>query len=307
MIDSFLKAFDGVSRMVDHCGWVGGKLAHEYFPPLLAEAQIFDCNGIKDAVIGDGSFEVEMYPDNAVPPHVDARLPAPVTVLGFDIRELKRAVAGYGDETFPTTSYDRIYVLRQLSSPSHFEVLNISQQHSPIRIGTVGGEKGWEPCPVLRKQTLEHANKRPEVTDPYAWKLYQEEAEKFLLATEGTMRRMCCLLQTMNTPRFLTIAPTGSRQVRRGASRGMGLAVDAWHCVSWDVDKPVNAKVPHDEAFHKLPLHFRRGHWRKADPDHAKSINRNGRWFTWIDGYWAGHPAFGFKKSYHQPKKAVAV
>ena len=32
----------------------------------------------------------------------------------------------------------------------------------------------------------------------------------------------------------------------------------------------------------------------------------NGRWWQWIEGYWAGHPAYGIKKGYHAPTLKVA-
>jgi len=55
-----------------------------------------------------------------------------------------------------------------------------------------------------------------------------------------------------------------------------------------------------------MPLHFNRGHWKSAQEQHPKSILRKDEWKTWIEGYWAGHPAFGFKKQYWQPKKGAA-
>ena len=68
----------------------------------------------------------------------------------------------------------------------------------------------------------------------------------------------------------------------------------------------VAAKEPYDTTFHKMPLQFNKGHWKKAKEHHPKSILRNGEWKTWIEGYWAGHPGFGFKKQYWKPTKGAA-
>lgn len=118
------------------------------------------------------------------------------------------------------------------------------------------------------------------------------------------------VLRAVNNPR-LTIANNAlTRQQRRNKNIGMGKAVDAWHKVTWNINEPVKAKIPYDEKFHKMPLHWNRGHWKRAQEHHPKSqqrpnalnINHRDLWWTWIDGYWAGHPAFGFKKQYHAPK-----
>ena len=118
-------------------------------------------------------------------------------------------------------------------------------------------------------------------------------------------------LATMNNPRHVTFVPAANRTKRKLAHRGMGTAMDAMHRVAWDVDKPVKAKTPHDETFHKMPYHYRRGYWRKCDKDNPRAERRlqapNYRdrflWWMWIDGYWAGHPMFGIKKQYWQPRK----
>lgn len=121
------------------------------------------------------------------------------------------------------------------------------------------------------------------------------------------------MLRTINTSRITKKEPAGSRQQRKSMHRGMGKAVDTWHRVTWNIDKPTNAKVSYDKSYHKMPLHWNRGHWKRAKKHHPKSQQRphalnpedRNMWWTWIDGYWAGHPAFGFKKQYHAPKLKV--
>jgi len=122
---------------------------------------------------------------------------------------------------------------------------------------------------------------------------------------------LAAALATMNSPRHVTFVPAANRAKRKLAHRGMGTAMDAMHRVAWDIDKPVKAKTPHDETFHKMPYHYRRGYWRRCDKDNPRSERRlqapkyrdRFLWWMWIDGYWAGHPAFGIKKQYWQPRK----
>ena len=121
------------------------------------------------------------------------------------------------------------------------------------------------------------------------------------------------MLRTINTARITKKEPAGSRQQRKALQRGMGKAVDTWHRVTWNIDKPSKAKETYDKSYHKMPLHWNRGHWKRAKEHHPKSQQRphalntehRDMWWTWIDGYWAGHPAFGFKKQYHAPKLKV--
>ena len=278
----------------------------DWVKQMSKEAQIFDCSGISPQVIGDGSFETQMYPYDETPPSIDARLPSPVCILAFKVykrdkffeeanmREghTKKSMAAYGYRTLEELVDNHYYLCKQIDDdPSHFEIWSMSHAHSPHRFGTVGGEKNWEVDLTLQLDT----------------KSRDDRSDGFIDAVTGSLRRVCCLLQTINTPRHVVKNRGGTRQARRSAHMGMGFAVDAWHRVSWDVSKPVNAKEPYDTKFHKLPLHFRRGHWREgAEEHHPKSIFRKGRWQTWIEGYWAGHPAFGFKKQYWQPKKGAA-
>lgn len=122
------------------------------------------------------------------------------------------------------------------------------------------------------------------------------------------------MLRTINTSRITKKEPAGTRQQRKALQRGMGKAVDTWHRVTWNIDKPSKAKETYDKSYHKMPLHWNRGHWKRAKEHHPKSQQRphalntehRDMWWTWIDGYWAGHPAFGFKKQYHAPKLKVS-
>ena len=312
MIDSVTELFTCMEQRLDNQlkhypeHHIYPEISSDWVKQMSKEAQVFDCSGISPQVIGDGSFEHQMYPYNETPPSIDARLPSPVCILAFKINKksdffdkanikeghTKKSIAIYGNKTIEELAGNHYYLCKQIDDdPSHFEIWSLSHGHNPPRFGIVGGEKNWE---VDLSLQLHAQSKGDDIRNP---------DNRFLSAVSGSLRRVCCLLQTINTPRHVLTGLGGTRQARRSAHRGMGFAMDAWHRVSWDVSKPVNAKEPYDIHFHKLPLHFRRGHWRKgAEEHHPRSVLRNNQWQTWIEGYWAGHPAFGFKKQYWTPK-----
>lgn len=115
-----------------------------------------------------------------------------------------------------------------------------------------------------------------------------------------TVAAMCSLL---NQPGFTKRDAIGSRQERRAAIRSGGYATDAWHKVTWNIGEAVKAKLQSDDPVRCMPLHYTRGHWRKAQEGWINTSQRkDGHWYQWIEGFWSGHPAFGVKKSYHAPK-----
>jgi len=128
-----------------------------------------------------------------------------------------------------------------------------------------------------------------------------EEEDKYeRVAHVLSVAAMCSIL---NQPSFTKREPVGSRQERRAAQRSGGYATDAWHKVTWNIGEEVKAKLARDEPVRCMPLHYTRGHWRRAQEGWTKVTQRkDGLWYQWIDGYWSGHPAFGIKKSYHAPK-----
>ena len=120
-----------------------------------------------------------------------------------------------------------------------------------------------------------------------------------------TVATMCSIL---NQPSFTKREPAGSRQERRAAKRNGGYATDAWHKITWNIGEEVKAKLTRDEPVRCMPLHYTRGHWRKAEEGWKNTTQRkDGLWYQWIEGFWSGHPAFGIKKSYHAPKMGDAA
>lgn len=124
-----------------------------------------------------------------------------------------------------------------------------------------------------------------------------------LEANAGHTLTVAAICTIINQPSFTLRTPAGSRQERRAATRAGGYAVDAWHRITWNIGEAVKAKLTRDEPVRCMPLHYTRGHWRRATERHKNStLRKDGGWYQWIDGYWSGHPAFGISKSYHAPK-----
>ena len=127
-----------------------------------------------------------------------------------------------------------------------------------------------------------------------------EEDKHIRAAHTLTVAAMCSLL---NQPGFTKRDSVGSRQERRAATRSGGYATDAWHKVTWNIGEAVKAKLQSEEPVRCMPLHYTRGHWRKAQEGWINTSQRkDGHWYQWIEGFWSGHPAFGVKKSYHAPR-----
>jgi hypothetical protein len=117
-----------------------------------------------------------------------------------------------------------------------------------------------------------------------------------------TVVAMSLLVSLINQPRFVVRSETGTRQLRRQMNRGHGIATNAWHKIQWNLTEPVVEKDKGERGGWHLPLHYTRGHWRRGQ-SHWDDIviRRDGLPYKWIEGFWSGHPAYGFKKSYHAP------
>jgi hypothetical protein len=117
-----------------------------------------------------------------------------------------------------------------------------------------------------------------------------------------TVVAMSLLVSLINQPRFVIRSETGTRQMRRQMNRGHGIATNAWHKIQWNLTEPVVEKDKGERGGWHLPLHYTRGHWRRGQ-SHWDNIviRKDGLPYKWIEGFWSGHPAYGFKKSYHAP------
>lgn len=113
--------------------------------------------------------------------------------------------------------------------------------------------------------------------------------------------RIAGAFDIINQPRFVDQKAASSRQQRRSAKKAHGIAVEAWHKIEWNIDEPVELNDKQGRSF-KMPLHWTRGHWRKAKPHWDDvCIRKDGLPYIWIKGFWSGHPAYGCKRGYHVP------
>lgn len=119
----------------------------------------------------------------------------------------------------------------------------------------------------------------------------------------STILQIAMIFEVINQPRFVVRDAAGSRQSRKNMQRKHGISTGAWHKIEWNLGEPVKAKSDSDKGGWRMPLHYTRGHWRKAQ-EHWDDvvIRKDNQPYKWIDGFWSGHPAYGVKKSYHAPK-----
>lgn len=129
-----------------------------------------------------------------------------------------------------------------------------------------------------------------------------EDTQAMRSAQVLTVAAICSVI---NQPGFLKREPVGTRQERRAAQRSGGYAHDAWHRITWNIGEQVQNRLSREEPLRCMPLHYTRGHWRKAREGWRNAERRkDDHWYQWIEGYWSGHPAFGVKRSVHAPKMA---
>lgn len=153
---------------------------------------------------------------------------------------------------------------------------------------------------TYRKITWEPGSNRIE-----AGSTIDPQTDEGIFRTHLAAATLGMMLSLLNSPTLVETGPSGQRQERRAANRTHQLPVDAWHRVRWRTaaSREVEGSKG-DDTGPQMPLHYRRGHVRKAQPHHvgafATELTDTG-WGQWIDGHWAGHPAFGIKKSLHSP------
>jgi len=281
---------------------------------MLRDATLFDCRDIAEHAMDTATLE---YGDFETPPSADTILPAAPLGIYIDMSfagknehvDLSQVVAPQNLLLlmFPHAPKSE-FTEHEFGVDKYYEASKIPWDFPLENFGIAGCYLSDSMAPRLVGAIKTRSVGGMKIKQFASERWTTENSNITQRRVDATWTRCAAqFLHLINKPRFVKSQPMGTRQQRRGLHRGMGFAVDAWHKISWNIDKPVAAKVPHDETFHKKPLHFRRGHWRKALSDHPKSIQRqDGKWYTWIEGFWAGHPAFGTKKAYYQPKAGAA-
>lgn len=148
--------------------------------------------------------------------------------------------------------------------------------------------------------------------------IFREYAEK----NEVDANEMCNImmissfvLSLINQPRMVSTSSALSRQQRRMIERKHGSASSKnMSVVKWDVSKSsASAHSERSGGVDGKALHWRRGHWRRAEKDWKGARQRldalrpeeRDLWWQWIEGMWVGHPAYGFVQSVHAPKMSA--
>lgn len=120
---------------------------------------------------------------------------------------------------------------------------------------------------------------------------------------EGAISFTCKYFELINQPRLVKMQPAISRQSRRRMEKKYNIPATSWKRVEWDLSKPRYEPQDGKRGGWNMPLHYTRGHWRRAKEHWDKVVRRkDGECYKWIDGFWSGHPAFGIVRSVHAPK-----
>lgn len=134
---------------------------------------------------------------------------------------------------------------------------------------------------------------------------FERPTDERVFTLHLTAATLGMMLSLLNSPSLVETSRGGLRQERRAANRSHRLPVDAWHCVRWRIAASSKVEDAEDgDTGSRKPLHYRRGHVRKAQSHHLNAFTTElteSGWGQWIDGQWVGHPAFGIKKSIHTP------
>lgn len=139
-------------------------------------------------------------------------------------------------------------------------------------------------------------------------KLLEENPDSFslLAMTAG-------LFSLIAQPTLCKLVKSESRQTRRRLERKQKSAVAESAVLEWNVLGDYEKRASDGNSGVKMPLHFRRGHYRKAEPHFKGALqlpnaireeHRDG-WWQWIDGMWCGHPAYGIRRHEYTPRAPI--
>ncbi len=257
---------------------------HDFANTLARDLQFFDCSELTDYI--EANIR-EMYPNRQVPPSPKVILPAPAVGLYVnnwpDVDPYTREEDGtFGEVLFVCTP--RL----NNGSTTNFSITvltrNIDQGRVmpfPNFLGSIDSDKG-------------EFGIRPNMTGS------EENTYE-----AWSLRLVAGYLQTINNPRFVRQSRKSVSQMKKHSLKKVlrDFIAEQWNMVSWNVDKAVDAKHYEEGNGGRQGLHFRRGFFRRAE-SHWQNVQMiDGVWRQWIEGYEAGHPAFGVLKSYHLPRK----
>lgn len=256
---------------------------HDFANTLARDVQFFDCSELTDYVENNW---MEMYPEMHIPPSPKVILPAPRIGIYVNNWPDIDPYTGEEDGTFGEIMFSCAPRLND-GSTTNFSVAVLTRNvdHNrmdafPHLVGTIDSEKGEFGISPKSK------------------------GEKGLKESTS-LRVVAAYLQTINNPRFVRRGKKTFSQMKKHSLKKVlrDFIAEQWNMVSWNVDKAVDVKNYEEGNGGRQGLHFRRGFFRRGEPHWQNVQMIDGVWRQWIEGYEAGHPAFGVLKSYHLPRK----
>ncbi len=275
----------------------------EWATLLSRQTQYFDCDVIWDYVSENYK---NMYPDEDVPPSPDCVLPAEHVAL-----YLSDFTFNFPDGS-PYTPIEILFLC--IPQNANLEPKDPYYRRSfhvfSIAFGQVDIDKGQFTVPMPIGNIVV-ADSGTGTGGDYVFEslLYYEREGWGDLKAEKTemLRIVAAMLQTINQPRYVRRSQRDVSHIKRQRIKNaLGKYIpNAWNMISWNVDEPVMAKTSEEGTGSRQGLHYRRGHWRKAEShwEGARWSETRLRWEKYIHGYEAGHPKYGVLKSYHVPRK----
>lgn len=261
---------------------------HQFANMMARDIQYFNVEMLDEYLVNNVE---EMYPmNNVLPPNEKVRLPAPMVGLyspfapyvdekdGSDSKPEVLIICTPDIEGDERTRF-KVHILhRDLNFP-----LDIFYDTTKVQIPKYAG-------------VIDSKNKE--------WLLPYDQETKQGITSYNLLRITAAYLQTINKPRLVKTGKAAYSQMKKmNAKKSLKTFIaDSWNKVSWNVDEPVEAKSYEEGRGGRQALHYRRGFYRRALPHWEGAEIIDGLWRIYIEGYEAGHPAFGVKKSYHLPR-----
>jgi hypothetical protein len=247
----------------------------------IKEASIYEASRDITLYINEQKKIFETIPADDLYLPVDARPPATHCVVYMPNSErgffMRRDAAGVFSVTDPKTGLYKT-------------------QHPSVSVVMIGKNIVPKYCGFYLSSDKEEENK---IHIPL------EEVDNFDVKTISinSLLTIGLFFSLINQPRFVVQEPNGSRPARRQMQRSHGIPIESWHTIRWNLNKPrVQAGESTGTGRH-MPLHYTRGHWRKAQEHWEGVVQRvDGDYYKWIEGYWSGHPAYGIKKAVYAPR-----
>lgn len=209
---------------------------------------------------------------------------------------LAKDVVGGGGWRFPAGS-------RPPASPT---VLHVTYDHFAMPYVLTSAPNGPISILMQRRGRMDIVAKYRPGSNHITRSFTDDEEGNMLGILACTLATICFLI---NTPRHVETVPAPRAQ-RRRLERAFSVTL---RTVRWRIgaDRVQRAGGARD-AEAGVPLHYRRGHYRRAEPwyERAEMLTRPGdsaaRHYQWIEGMWVGSPEFGVVSHDYTPQLTEA-